>query len=54
MGAQRRRELDGFKIGLISRFYLMASMIAQLVKTLPAMQETPVQVLDQEDPLEMG
>ena len=54
MGAQRRRELDGFKIGLIRRFYLMASVIAQLVKTLPAMQETPVQVLDQEDPLEMG
>ena len=31
-----------------------ASLIAQLVKNLPAMQETPVQFLDQEDPLEKG
>ena len=30
----------------------MASLIAQLVKNLPAMQETPVQVLGWEDPLE--
>ena len=29
-----------------------ASLIAQLVKNLPAMQETQVQFLDQEDPLE--
>ena len=28
-----------------------ASLIAQLLKNLPAMQETPVQFLDQEDPL---
>ena len=28
--------------------------IAQLVKNLPAMQETPVQFLDQEVPLEKG
>ena len=27
---------------------------AQLVKNLPAMQETPVQFLDQKDPLEKG
>ena len=31
-----------------------ASLIAQLVKNPPAMQETPVQVLGQEDPLEKG
>ena len=31
-----------------------ASLVAQLVKTLPAIQETPVQFLGQEDPLEMG
>ena len=31
-----------------------ASLIAQLVKNLPAMQETPVQFLDQKDPLEKG
>ena len=29
-----------------------ASLVAQLVKNLPAMQETPVQFLGQEDPLE--
>ena len=31
-----------------------ASLIAQLVKNLPAMQETLVRLLDQEDPLEKG
>ena len=31
-----------------------ASLIAQLVKNLPAMQETLVRFLDQEDPLEKG
>ena len=29
-----------------------ASLVAQLVKNLPAMQETPVRFLGQEDPLE--
>ena len=29
-----------------------ASLIAQLVKKLPAMQETPLRFLGQEDPLE--
>ena len=32
----------------------MASLIAQLVKNPPAMQETLVQFLDPEDPLEKG
>ena len=31
-----------------------ASLIAQLVKNPPAMQETPVRFLSQEDPLEKG
>ena len=31
-----------------------ASLVAQLVKNLPAMQETQVQSLGQEDPLEKG
>ena len=31
-----------------------ASLIAQLVKNLPAVQETLVQFLGQEDPLEKG
>ena len=34
--------------------YSWASLVAQLVKNLPAMQETPVQFLEQEDPLEKG
>ena len=38
---------DGF-------IYTGASLIAQLVKNLPAMQETPVQFLDWEDLLEEG
>ena len=29
-----------------------ASFVAQMIKNLPAMQETPVQSLGQEDPLE--
>ena len=33
---------------------LSASLVAQLVKTLPAMQETQVRSLGWEDPLEMG
>ena len=33
-------------------FFNLASLIAQLVKNPPAMQETPVQFLGQEDPLE--
>ena len=33
-------------------YYLVASLIAQLVKNLSAMQETWVQFLGQEDPLE--
>ena len=31
----------------------MASLVAQLVKKLPAIQETWVRFLDREDPLEM-
>ena len=30
------------------------SLVAQMVKNLPAMQETPVRSLSQEDPLEKG
>ena len=33
---------------------MWASLIAWLVKNPPAVQETPVQVLGQEDPLEKG
>ena len=31
-----------------------ACLVAQLVKNLPAIQETPVQFLGQKDPLEKG
>ena len=34
--------------------FCWASLIAQLVKNLPAMQETPVEFLGQEGPLEKG
>ena len=35
-------------------FYAGASLIAQLGKNLPTMQEAPVRFLGQEDPLEKG
>ena len=34
--------------------YSWASLVAQLIKNPPAMQEIPVQLLGQEDPLEKG
>ena len=36
----------------IDRIYKAASLVAQLVKNPPAMQETPVGFLGREDPLE--
>ena len=38
----------------LSDFHFAASLVAQLVKRLPAMQETWVRSLDREDPLEKG
>ena len=38
----------------ISPVYFRASLVAQSVKDLPVMQETLVQFLGQEDPLEKG
>ena len=38
----------------ITMVYYMASLVAQLVKNLPAMQETPVQSLGQEYPRKKG
>ena len=37
-----------------SEGHLGASLLAQMVKNLPAMPETPVRSLDGEDPLEKG
>ena len=34
--------------------YSWASLVAQMVKNLPAMQETPIRFLGWEDPLEKG
>ena len=39
---------------LILQLRFRASLIAELLKNLPAMQETVVQFLGQEDPLEKG
>ena len=36
----------------LSILHIQASLVAQLVKNTPAMQETLVQFLDREDPLE--
>ena len=35
-------------------FYLFASLVAQMVENLPAMQETRVRSMGGEDPLEKG
>ena len=44
-----------FLVGLHNeRFYFWASLVAQMVKNLPAIQETRVRSLNWEDPLEMG
>ena len=45
---------DYFTLLWLSNIPLGASLIAQLVKNLPAMKETLVQFLDWEDPLEKG
>ena len=37
-----------------NRILMGTSLIAQLVKNLPAMQEIPVRFLGREDPLEKG
>ena len=39
---------------MLSVIYPMASLVAQMVKNLPAIQETLVQSLAWEDPLEKG
>ena len=41
-------------LSLCSNIWRGASLIAQLVKNLPAVQETPVRFLGWEDPLEKG
>ena len=48
------RSINSEMILFMPTSYYRASLIAQLVKNSPAMQETPVQFLDQEDPLGKG
>ena len=53
------QELSGFPQGVYFLLFktlnkVGASLVAQLVKNLPVMQETWVQFLGQEDPLEKG
>ena len=43
-----------YRTSLLVSVEYMAFLVAQLVKNLPAMQETPVRFLSGEDPLEKG
>ena len=44
----------GTCFSLLWSIFIWASLVAQLGKNPPAMQETPVRSLGQEDPLEKG
>ena len=46
--------MDYIVHGVTKSQYFWASLVVQLVKNLPAMQEILVQSLGQEDPLEKG
>ena len=48
------RELSCEIINIGCTMLMQASLVAQMVKNLPAMQETQVQSLGQEDPLQKG
>ena len=47
-------QTDVSAFNILSSFVIGASLVAQIVKNLPATQETWVQSLGQEDPLEKG
>ena len=51
---QALHSTKGARVCLVSHLNLRAFLVAQLVKSLPATQETPVQFLGREDPLEKG
>jgi len=52
--AREKRERVFCRALTVSVIFIWASLIAQMVKNLPAMQETRVQSLGQEDTLEKG
>ena len=54
MGSQSRTRLRRLSSSSSSSVYMWASLVAQMVKNLLAMQETRVKSLGQEDPLEKG
>ena len=48
-------QISGKDVDYLSNFYtIWASPVAQMIKNLPAMQETWLRSLGQEDPLEKG
>ena len=51
---QWKAKVDLCWLLVISKCFWWASLVAQLVKNLSAMQETLVRFLGQEDPLEKG
>ena len=56
-GYQKEKAGEGSirSLGLTyTHYYIQVSVVAQMVKNLPAIQETSVQSLGQEDPLEKG
>ena len=53
MGSQIRMKIHHI-LGWVLRPLSSLSLVAQLVRNPPAMQETPVQFLGWEDPLEKG
>ena len=46
------RKINTLTFCLLVKINVFASLVAQMVKNLPAIQETQVQSLSQEDPLE--
>ena len=52
MSVMRTGALNSDRTGF--KYPIWASLVAQIVKNMPAMQETLVQSLGQEDPLEKG
>ena len=50
----KRDFLGWLELGGISQLLGLTSLVARIIKNLPAMQETWVRSLGQEDPLEKG